>query len=253
MRRVQLLDRATTASTLVRPTTKARPSRIICVGEGACDILRRQLGRRSSTSSTCAPPAPWASSTRTGLPRAILGRFEAGEFDVATLFYSRFRSVIAQVPTAQPIVPAQIQAGARALDAVYDYQAGRGEILATLTTTFVTVQIFRALLENAASEQGARMSAMDNHRNAGRHDQEADHDLQSVASGHDHRRNSSKSSRAPRRSDRCRKGSAPWPRPPPRPPQSETQAAIPASRSGTITQVIGAVVDVQFEVTCRRS
>ena len=98
----------------------------------------------------------------------MLSLFEAGEFDVATLFYSRFRSVIAQIPTAQRLIPAEIEAGAGGSDAVYDYEPEEGEILATLLPRNVTVQIFRALLENAASEQGARMSAMDSAtRNAG--------------------------------------------------------------------------------------
>jgi F-type H+-transporting ATPase subunit gamma len=98
----------------------------------------------------------------------VLNRFEAGEFDVATVFYSRFRSVIAQIPTAQQIIPAEIPTGGAAADAVYDYEPDEGEILAAMLPRNVTIQIFRALLENAASEQGARMSAMDNAtRNAG--------------------------------------------------------------------------------------
>jgi F-type H+-transporting ATPase subunit gamma len=102
------------------------------------------------------------------IAQKVLARFEAGEFDVATLFYSRFRSVIAQIPTAQQIIPAQIEASAGSSDAVYDYEPEEGEILTTLLPRNLTVQIFRALLENAASEQGARMSAMDNAtRNAG--------------------------------------------------------------------------------------
>jgi len=80
--------------------------------------------------------------------------------------------VIAQIPTAQQLIPAQIEAGAGAgagaSDAVYDYEPDEGEILTALLPRNVSVQIFRALLENAASEQGARMSAMDNAtRNAG--------------------------------------------------------------------------------------
>jgi F-type H+-transporting ATPase subunit gamma len=98
----------------------------------------------------------------------VLARFDAGEFDVATLFYSRFRSVIAQIPTAQPLIPADIPVGAGAVETMYDYEPGEGEILADLLPRNLTIQIFRALLENAASEQGARMSAMDNAtRNAG--------------------------------------------------------------------------------------
>ena len=99
--------------------------------------------------------------------------YDAGAFDVATLFFSRFRSVISQVPTAQQIIPATITAEAASQEAalggaVYEYEADEAEILADLLPLNITVQVFKALLENAASEQGARMSAMDNAtRNAG--------------------------------------------------------------------------------------
>jgi F-type H+-transporting ATPase subunit gamma len=103
----------------------------------------------------------------------IIGLFADGAFDVATLFYSRFRSVISQVPTAQQIIPATIPAETPAQEAalggaVYEYEPDEAEILAELLPRNVSVQIFRALLENAASEQGARMTAMDSAtRNAG--------------------------------------------------------------------------------------
>jgi len=103
----------------------------------------------------------------------VLNRFSSGEFDVATLFFSRFRSVISQIPTAQRIVPADIpeetpDAEVLLGGAVYEYEPDEEEILAALLPLNVTTQILRALLENAASEQGARMSAMDNAtRNAG--------------------------------------------------------------------------------------
>ncbi|SET39906.1 F0F1 ATP synthase subunit gamma [Oceanicella actignis] len=101
----------------------------------------------------------------------ILARFEGGEFDVATLFYARFKSVISQVPTAQQLIPAvfeQDEAAANAPAVVYDYEPEEEAILADLLPRSVATQIFAGLLENAASEQGARMSAMDNAtRNAG--------------------------------------------------------------------------------------
>jgi len=99
--------------------------------------------------------------------------YDAGAFDVATLFFSRFRSVISQVPTAQQIIPATITAEAASQEAalggaVYEYEPDEAEILTDLLPLNITVQVFKALLENAASEQGARMSAMDNAtRNAG--------------------------------------------------------------------------------------
>jgi F-type H+-transporting ATPase subunit gamma len=103
----------------------------------------------------------------------VLTLFADGAFDVATLFFSRFKSVINQIPTAQQIIPATIPAeAARGEDslggAVYEYEPDEAEILADLLPLNITTQIFKALLENAASEQGARMSAMDNAtRNAG--------------------------------------------------------------------------------------
>lgn len=105
-----------------------------------------------------------------GIARDVLARFDGGEFDVATIFYNRFQSVISQVPTEQQIIPA---AYASAEDesgdaALYDYEPSEEAILEDLLPRGVATQIFSALLENGASEQGARMSAMDNAtRNAG--------------------------------------------------------------------------------------
>lgn len=101
-----------------------------------------------------------------GIARDIIARFEAGEFDVATIFYNRFQSVISQVPTAQQIIPAKFEG--EVAPALYDYEPSEEAILADLLPRGVATQIFAALLENGASEQGARMSAMDNAtRNAG--------------------------------------------------------------------------------------
>jgi len=99
----------------------------------------------------------------------ILELYEKGEFDIATLFFSRFRSVIAQVPTALQIIPPVFPApAADAAPVSYEYEPDELDILTELLPRNITVQAFRALLENAASEQGARMSAMDNAtRNAG--------------------------------------------------------------------------------------
>lgn len=99
----------------------------------------------------------------------ILDRFEAGQFDVATLFYNRFESVISQIPTARQIIPAVVETGDEAgASALYDYEPDENAILADLLPRSIATQVFAALLENAASEQGARMSAMDNAtRNAG--------------------------------------------------------------------------------------
>ncbi|PTE13410.1 F0F1 ATP synthase subunit gamma [Pseudogemmobacter blasticus] len=105
-------------------------------------------------------------SNAQGIAREVLAAFEAGEADVVTIFYNRFQSVISQVPTAQQVIPAKFEAAET--NALYDYEPSEEAILADLLPRGVATQIFTALLENAASEQGARMSAMDNAtRNAG--------------------------------------------------------------------------------------
>ena len=103
-----------------------------------------------------------------GISGRILEMFEAGEYDVATLFYSRFKSVIAQEPSAEQAVPVMVESGETDERAHYEYEPDESELLAELLPKAVANQVFAALLENAASEQGARMSAMDNAtRNAG--------------------------------------------------------------------------------------
>ncbi|MEM9319960.1 MAG: F0F1 ATP synthase subunit gamma [Pseudomonadota bacterium] len=101
--------------------------------------------------------------------RGVLSRFDEGEFDIATIFYNTFQSVISQVPTAQQIIPAAFEpVEAEEGGAEYDYEPSEEAVLEDLLPRGVATQIFTALLENAASEQGARMSAMDNAtRNAG--------------------------------------------------------------------------------------
>jgi F-type H+-transporting ATPase subunit gamma len=143
--------------------------KIICVGKKGYDILRRQFGDRIIDFVDLRAVRTLAFEHAEQIAQNVLSRYAAGEFDVATVFYSRFRSVILQIPTAQQIVPAQIATSSeRRSEAIYEYVPDEGEILATLLPRNVTVQVFRALLENAASEQGARMSAMDSAtRNAG--------------------------------------------------------------------------------------
>jgi len=102
------------------------------------------------------------------IARKIIALFNEGAFDVATLFFSRFKSVIAQIPTGQQIIPPVSENGEAEPSASYEYEPEEEEILTELLPRNLSVQIFRALLENAASEQGARMSAMDSAtRNAG--------------------------------------------------------------------------------------
>lgn len=144
--------------------------KILCVGKKGYDQLRRQFEKNIIELIELRSVRQVGFSNADAIGKKIIALFEAGEFDVATLFFSRFRSVIAQIPTALQIIPAQIaqadeRAGARP---GYEYEPEEGEILATLLPRNISVQVFRALLENAASEQGARMSSMDNAtRNAG--------------------------------------------------------------------------------------
>ena len=147
--------------------------KILCVGKKGADILRREHG------SLIIDRVDLREVKRVGFANAdaiagkIIALFEEGEFDVCSLYYSEFKSVISQIPTEQQIIPAAAptaddDAGGLESNAVYDYEPEAGNILDDLIPRNIAVQIFRALLENAASEQGARMSAMDNAtRNAG--------------------------------------------------------------------------------------
>jgi F-type H+-transporting ATPase subunit gamma len=146
--------------------------KILCVGRKGADQLRRQYASQIiEVIELRVKTLGFEHAERvSGKLREL---YDKGEFDVATLFFSRFRSVISQVPTAQQIIPATITAEAASQEAalggaVYEYEPDEAEILTDLLPLNITVQVFKALLENAASEQGARMSAMDNAtRNAG--------------------------------------------------------------------------------------
>jgi F-type H+-transporting ATPase subunit gamma len=151
-----------------RLMAEGKTVKIICVGKKGLDILRRQFGEQIIDFIDLRGARMLGFEHADMVAQRILQRFEAGEFDVATLFYSRFKSVISQIPTAQQIIPAVFEPNGGTGEAVYDYEPGETEILQELLPRNVTVQVFRALLENAASEQGARMSAMDSAtRNAG--------------------------------------------------------------------------------------
>jgi F-type H+-transporting ATPase subunit gamma len=154
-----------------RLMNEGRTVKIICVGKKGYDILRRQFGAQIIDFVDLRSVRTLGFENADQVAQKVLTLYDEGEFDVATLFFSQFKSVIAQIPTAQQIIPAVIETtanGGGAGEAAYDYEPGEAEILTELLPRNVTVQIFRALLENAASEQGARMSAMDNAtRNAG--------------------------------------------------------------------------------------
>jgi F-type H+-transporting ATPase subunit gamma len=143
--------------------------KILCVGKKGYDQLRRQFEKHIIELIELRSVRQIGFDNADAIGKKVIALFEAGEFDVATLFFSKFRSVIAQIPTAQQIIPAQIpQADAAGPRPTYEYEPDESEILATLLPRNISVQVFRALLENAASEQGARMSSMDNAtRNAG--------------------------------------------------------------------------------------
>ncbi len=150
--------------------------KVLTVGKKGREQLRRDYGELLIGHVDLSEVKRVAYSNAQSIARDLLSRFDTGEFDVATLFYARFESVISQVPTALQIIPAVYETApgddaeqdAQADTTVYDYEPSEEGILADLLPRGVATQIFGALLENAASEQGARMSAMDNAtRNAG--------------------------------------------------------------------------------------
>ncbi|MCL4120925.1 UNVERIFIED_CONTAM: hypothetical protein GTU68_045011 [Idotea baltica] len=143
--------------------------KILTVGKKGRDQLKRDLKDNFVGHVDMTEIKRVAYSDAQGIAKDVLTRFDAGEFDVATIFFSGFVNVVTQVPTAQQIIPADFgtpeDGGA---STIYDYEPDEEAILADLLPRGVATQIFAALLENGASEQGARMSAMDNAtRNAG--------------------------------------------------------------------------------------
>ena len=151
--------------------TGGKTVKIQCVGKKGADVLRSEFN------SIMLPTIDFREFKNIGYANAetvskkVLSMFAEGEFDVATLFYSEFQSIISQIPTAQQIIPPELSEASKedaSASTAYDYEPDENEILDALLPNNITVQIFRALLENSASEQGARMSAMDNAtRNAG--------------------------------------------------------------------------------------
>lgn len=163
------------ARTMIRDLlAEGKKVKILCIGRKGRDALRRQYGAMIIESFT------EVDRPRLGFPIALkvaqrIGElFAAGEFDVATIIYNRFKSALSQVVTRQQLIPfggepaaaqAEAAAGPRA---VYEYEPSEEEILEVLLPRNLAIQVFRALLENYASEQGARMTAMENAtRNAG--------------------------------------------------------------------------------------
>ncbi|ODS00538.1 ATP synthase F0F1 subunit gamma [Methyloceanibacter methanicus] len=146
--------------------------KILCVGKKGYDQLRRQFKALIVDTVEFRGIKQLTFEHADQVGQKVRAMFEAGEFDVATVYFSEFKSVISQIPTAQQIIPASIpeatKAGWTSKGAIYEYEPEEADILADLLPLNITTQIFKALLENAASEQGARMSAMDSAtRNAG--------------------------------------------------------------------------------------
>ncbi|RUT87423.1 MULTISPECIES: F0F1 ATP synthase subunit gamma [unclassified Mesorhizobium] len=146
--------------------------KIICVGKKGFDILRRDYASMIIDRVDLREVKTLGFVNADAIAKKVIHLFNEGGFDICTLFYSQFKSVISQIPTAQQIIPAGVaSAPAEAIDggsAVYEYEPEPGEILSDLIPRNISVQVFRALLENVAGEMGAKMSAMDNAtRNAG--------------------------------------------------------------------------------------
>lgn len=156
-----------------RLQAEGKTVKFMTVGKKGFDLLRRQYRNQIVESMDIRGNKPVDYAFASEIAQKIVARFDAGEFDVATLFFSEFRSVISQIPTAQRLIPAELPANGEAAakaggDAALEFEPSEEAILETLLPQNLAVQVYRALLENAASEQGARMSAMDSAtRNAG--------------------------------------------------------------------------------------
>ncbi|MDA9331898.1 F0F1 ATP synthase subunit gamma [bacterium] len=141
--------------------------KILTVGKKGRESLKREFGALQVDHVDLSDVKRVGYDNASAIAQNVLHRFDAGEFDVAKIFYSEFGSVVNQIPTELQVIPAKFEAVTDE-GTVYDYEPSEEGILADLLPRSVATQIFTALLENAASEQGARMSAMDNAtRNAG--------------------------------------------------------------------------------------
>ena len=157
-----------------RLTREGKTVKILAVGKKGADSLRREYARQIVDRIDFKAVKNISFPNAEGVGNKILAMFEAGEFDVATMYFSQFQSVIAQKPTALQLIPAKLPelkatgANATKSEAVNEYEPSEEAILGFLLKRNILTQVFRGLLENAASEQGSRMTAMDNAtRNAG--------------------------------------------------------------------------------------
>ena len=142
--------------------------KILTVGKKGREQIRRDMGKLLVGHVDLSQVKKLGYTEAQAIAQDVMHRYNEGEFDVCTLFFNRFQSVISQIPTERQLIPAVFEAAEGASGAQYEYEPEEEAILAELLPRGVATHIFTALLENAASEQGARMSAMDNAtRNAG--------------------------------------------------------------------------------------
>ena len=142
--------------------------KIITVGSKGNDQLKRVYGDKiiENISFKESKNANYFDADKVG--KMVIEKFEAGEFDVCTIFYNQFKNVITQIPQAQQIIPLNNEGEENSSEESYEFEPDEDEILSNLLPKNISTQIFKAMLENSASEQGSRMSAMDNAtRNAG--------------------------------------------------------------------------------------
>ena len=152
-----------------RLLAEGKTVKIVTVGKKGRDAMKREYGTHFIEHVDLSEVKRIGYAEAQGIAARLLKRFDAGEFDVAKIFFAKFENVVSQIPTMQQVIPADVgEAEAADTGSFYDYEPDETAILADLLPRGVATQIFSALLENGASEQGARMSAMDNAtRNAG--------------------------------------------------------------------------------------
>ena len=147
---------------------EGRELKIITVESKVNDQLKRFYGDKiiQNISFKESKNANYFDADKVG--KIVIEKFEAGEFDICTIFYNQFKNVITQIPQAQQIIPLNNETDENTSDESYEFEPDEDEILGNLLPKNISTQIFKAMLENSASEQGSRMSAMDNAtRNAG--------------------------------------------------------------------------------------
>ena len=149
-------------------SNEGKQLKIITVGSKGNDQLKRVYGDKiiQNISFKESKNANYFDADKVG--KIIIEKFEAGEFDICTIFFNQFKNVITQLPQAQQIIPLNNEEDKNNSDGSYEFEPDEDEILSNLLPKNISTQIFKAMLENSASEQGSRMSAMDNAtRNAG--------------------------------------------------------------------------------------